>query len=326
MNVLVVGGAGYVGGAVIDRLLAEGLHSVRVYDSLLYEAEYRKPVDFIFGDIREDARLAEQLRWADVVVWLAAVVGDEACSADPELTVAINQDRVEWLVRQFDRRILFLSTCSVYGAGEGLLDEESALNPLSLYARTKLAAEYHLRDSGGAMIFRLATLFGVSDHFSRIRMDLVVNTLTARAFFHRRFTVFGGTQYRPLLHVRDAADAVAANLETTHTGIYNLHQVNLQIAELAAEVARHFPDAAVTRVSTESGDRRTYRASSEKAKQAFGFRPLRTVEEGVREVKGLLEQRRIRDVNNRRYSNASFLKALLDAPATPLGYEIGRKI
>lgn len=326
MNVLVVGGAGYVGGAVTDRLLAAGSHSVRVYDSLLYEAEYRKPVEFVFGDVREDARLAGQLRWADAVIWLAAVVGDQACSTDAELSVAINQQRVEWLARRFDRRILFLSTCSVYGAAEGLLDEESALNPLSLYAQTKLAAERHLEAAPNAMIFRLGTLFGVSDHFSRIRLDLVVNTLTARAFFHRRFTVFGGAQYRPLLHVRDAADAVVDNLQTAHTGVYNLHQVNLEIRELAHLVERQFPGISVSGVNTGPADPRTYRVSSGKAQQIFGFSPRRTVSEGVEEVKQLLEQRRIRDVNNRRYSNADFIKSLLDAPATPLGYEVGRKI
>lgn len=326
MNVLVVGGAGYVGGAVTDRLLTAGSHSVRVYDSLLYEAEYRKPVEFVFGDVREDARLAGQLRWADAVIWLAAVVGDQACSTDAELSVAINQQRVEWLARRFDRRILFLSTCSVYGAAEGLLDEESALNPLSLYAQTKLAAERHLEAAPNAMIFRLGTLFGVSDHFSRIRLDLVVNTLTARAFFHRRFTVFGGAQYRPLLHVRDAADAVVDNLHTAHTGVYNLHQVNLEIRELAHLVERQFPGISVSGVNTEPADRRTYRVSSEKARGTFGFSPSRTVSEGIEEVKQLLEQRRILDVNNRRYSNANFIKSLVEAPATPLGYEVGRKI
>ncbi|MCX6623774.1 MAG: SDR family oxidoreductase [Acidobacteria bacterium] len=325
MNVLVVGGAGYVGGAVTDRLLQTGSHSVRVYDSLLYETEYRKPVEFVYGDIRDQERLEGQLRWADAVIWLAAVVGDEACAADPDLTADINQQRVEWLSRHFDRRILFLSTCSVYGAAEGLLDEEAPLNPLSLYAKTKLAAEQHLRNSP-AMIFRLATLFGVSDHFSRIRMDLVVNTLTARAFFHRRYSIFGGMQYRPLLHVRDAADAIVDNLTTTHAGIFNLHMVNTRIADLAAAIQRHFPGVAVTRVATASQDRRTYQATSDKARRTFGFCPSRSVDSGISEVRTLLEEHRIRDVTNRRYSNASFLKSLLEAPATPLGYELGRKI
>ena len=161
MNVLVVGGAGYLGGAVTD-LLMDSQYNVRVYDSLLYEEEYRKPVDFVFGDVRDAVLLKPQLQWADVVVWLAAIVGDGACAADPELTVDVNEGSVVWLVRNFDRRIIFTSTCSVYGANEGVLDEDSPLNPLSLYARTKLNAERHLANSP-AIIFRLGTLFGVAD-------------------------------------------------------------------------------------------------------------------------------------------------------------------
>src|SRR2546421_2743765 len=172
-NVLVVGGAGYVGGAVTDRLMGSR-HNVRVYDSLLYEDSYRKPVDFVLGDVRDWNRLKSQLEWADVVVWLAALVGDGACSLDPDLTVEINELSVKRLTEEFDGRTIFISTCSVYGAQAGILDEKSPLNPLSLYAVTKLKAETYLRDRN-ALVFRLGTLFGVGDHFSRIRLDLVVN-------------------------------------------------------------------------------------------------------------------------------------------------------
>ena len=145
MNVLVVGGAGYVGGALTD-LLAESEHNVRVYDALLYEECYRKPVDFVFGDIRDREALIEQLRWADVVVWLAALVGDAACALHPEVSRCINQGMVRWMSESFDGRILFLSTCSVYGAQNGLLYETSRTAPLSVYAETKLEAETYLAD------------------------------------------------------------------------------------------------------------------------------------------------------------------------------------
>ncbi|MDP6087764.1 MAG: NAD-dependent epimerase/dehydratase family protein, partial [Nitrospinota bacterium] len=142
LNVLVVGGAGYVGGAVTDLLMKmEKKYNFRVYDRLLYESEYRKDVDFVYGDIRDAEKLEPHLRWADVVVWLAALVGDGACAANPDLTEEINEESVKWLVRNFDRRIIFMSTCSVYGAKEGMLDENSEFNPLSLYAVTKLNVE-----------------------------------------------------------------------------------------------------------------------------------------------------------------------------------------
>ena len=136
-NILIVGGAGYVGGAVTD-LLAGGEHSIRVFDLILYEDSYRKPLDFVYGDVRDKAALEPQLDWADIVIWLAAIVGDGACQLDPDTTIAVNQQTVKWLARKFDGRIVFMSTCSVYGAQNSELDEESDKNPLSLYASTKL--------------------------------------------------------------------------------------------------------------------------------------------------------------------------------------------
>ncbi|MGD8586651.1 MAG: NAD-dependent epimerase/dehydratase family protein, partial [Chloroflexota bacterium] len=120
MNVLVVGGAGYVGGVVTDLLL-DSEHNVRVFDSLLYEEVYRKPVDFIYGDVRDYKTLQAHLAWADAVVWLAALVGDPACALNPDVSVEINQGAVKYLTDHFDGRIVFLSTCSVYGAQTGIL-------------------------------------------------------------------------------------------------------------------------------------------------------------------------------------------------------------
>src|SRR5262245_20519020 len=114
-RVLIVGGAGYVGGWLTDRALEAG-HDVTVYDLLLYEDVYLKPVDFVFGDILDHDRLEPHVRRADVVVWLAALVGDGACALDPELTRKINVDSVRWLTSVYDGRIVFMSSCSVYGA------------------------------------------------------------------------------------------------------------------------------------------------------------------------------------------------------------------
>ncbi|HLK33951.1 MAG TPA: SDR family oxidoreductase, partial [Terriglobales bacterium] len=181
MKVLVVGGAGYLGGAVVDSLLASE-HRPRVYDALVYEECYRKPVDFVYGDVRDRERLADQLAWADAVVWLAAVVGDRACALSPAVTTEVNEKSVSWLANNFTGRIVFTSSCSVYGAQNGgILTEHSSLSPLSLYAATKVSAENHLENKN-AIIFRLGTLFGVSDNFCRLRLDLVVNTFVSQAF------------------------------------------------------------------------------------------------------------------------------------------------
>ncbi len=309
-NVLIVGGAGYVGGAITDLVQADPRFKVRVYDSIVYEDSFRKPVDFVYGDVRDTAKLLPQLKWADCVVWLAALVGDGACAVDPELTKAINQDSVKWLSENFKGRIIFMSTCSVYGAQDAELDESSPATPLSIYASTKLSAETYLKDSN-AIIFRLGTLFGVGDLFSRIRLDHVVNILTVRAATTKKISVFGGNQFRPLLHVKDVARAVVMNLETSHRGIYNLHRQNVRIVDLAYQIRNHFPDCEMETTDLPFQDTRNYRVSSKKAFETFGFQAIHSIDDGIEEVKNLLETGRIKDLNHDRYSNQRFIEKLL---------------
>lgn len=305
MKVLIVGGAGYIGGALTDILL-KTKHELRVYDALLFEESYLKEVPFVYGDVRNKKLLKKQLEWADAVVWLAALVGDGACAINPEISTELNEEMVKWLADNFDGRIVFMSTCSVYGEHDDVLDEQAPTNPLSVYAVTKLAAEQHLKDKN-AIIFRLGTIFGLGDSFARIRLDLVLNTLTTRALIDHKIKVFGGDQWRPLLHVRDAAQAVADNLETKHTGIYNLHQENVKIIDLAREVEKQVPDLEMEIVEIKFQDARNYKVNSDKARNTLGFSPKFTADDGIKEVKKLITEHRIKDVNNPRYSNQSFL-------------------
>jgi nucleoside-diphosphate-sugar epimerase len=305
LKVLVTGGSGYVGGAVTD-ILANSEHDVRVFDALLYEESYRKPGNFIYGDVRDYDLLLPQLKWADAVIWLAALVGDGACALHPDITLQINQESVKFVTKHFDGRIVFLSTCSVYGAQDGELDEESPLNPLSVYASTKLAAEKYLEQKN-AIIFRLGTLFGVGDLFSRLRLDLVVNTLTVRAHQEGRITVYGGNQFRPLLHVRDAAQATVDHLTTAHTGIFNLHRQNVRIIDLAYQVRNHFPDMVIEPVDIKFQDARNYRVTSDKAHEVLGFKPRYLIDDGIEQIKELLVSHRLKAVDNPRYTNQAFL-------------------
>lgn len=309
LRVLVVGGAGYVGGAVTDLLLQTG-HQVRVYDSLLYEECFRKPVDFVCGDVRDQDALRVQLKWADVVVWLAAIVGDGACQLNPELTVNVNEESVRWLAENYDGRIIFMSTCSVYGAQNAELDETAPKNPLSLYAATKLKAESFLENKD-AVVFRLGTLFGVGDLFARIRMDLVVNTLTVRAHTAGKVHVFGGDQFRPLLHVKDVARAVEMSLAGRHTGIYNLARQNVRIIDLAYQIRNHFPDCVIEKTDLPFQDTRNYRVSSRLAADGFGFKSIHSIDDGIEEIKQLVETRRIKNLDDIRYSNHKFLEEQL---------------
>jgi len=319
-KVLVVGGAGYIGGWLTDRIRAEG-HDVRVFDILLYEDQYLKNVDFVHGNVLDRDAVVPQLRWADAVVWLAAMVGDGACALDPDLTRAINVESVRWLADVFEGRIVFMSTCSVYGAQHGLLTEESPLNPLSLYAETKAEAEQAL-DGRDAIVFRLGTIYGVSDEYSRVRMDLVLNLLTVKAVQYKRISVFGGDQYRPLLHVRDVAEAVVPTLLGDQRGIFNLESENVTIRALAERVSAYCPDVEVEYTDLPFQDLRNYRVSSDKARAAFGFDPKLTVEDGIRQIADVVRAGRVRDTSSPRYSNLDFLRPLLVPERSPLGREI----
>jgi len=320
MNILIVGGAGYLGGAITD-LLMQSKHNILVYDILLYEETYRKRVPFIYGDIRNREKLNKYLKWADVVIWLAALVGDPACALNEELTKEINTDSVQYLKNNFKGYIIYMSTCSVYGANEEMLDERSALNPLSLYARTKLRSEQILSDSE-TLIFRLGTLYGISDNFARIRFDLVVNTLIMRAEIHGKINIFGGKQHRPLLHVRDAASIICSSLEKKPKGIYNLHSENTTIIEISDRLKRYFPNLQIEFDKVMFQDNRNYRVSSEKAKNGLGFKPTLTINEGIKELKELLQQGRVKNSFITRFSNYLYLKPLLSEYDSPLGKAI----
>jgi nucleoside-diphosphate-sugar epimerase len=321
-KVLVTGGCGYVGGAVVDTLMAQG-HDVRVYDALLYEEQYRKAVPFVRGDVRDHDRLREHLEWADCVVWLAAIVGDGACALSPEVTLEINQKSVGWLRENFEGRIVFASTCSVYGAQDGELTESSPTNPLSLYAATKLQAEALLADSD-AISFRLGTLFGVGDEYSRIRLDLVVNTLTVRAHERGRISVFGGEQFRPLLHVKDVATMCARAVDQNTRGVYNLTAKNTRIIDIAYQIRGHFPDCVIETSEAMFQDTRNYRVSAARATKELGFRPEHSLDDGIEEIKALLFEGRIRDTGLDRYSNQSFLTNMLEREASALSFGVAK--
>jgi len=305
MKVLIVGGAGYVGGGIVDLLSKD--NEVTVYDSLIYENSYRKNIDFIFGDIRDYKKINNILKQYDAVIWLAALVGDGACAINPSLTHEINSETVKNLVKNFKGKIVFLSTCSVYGAQEGVLDENSEVNPLSEYASSKLVAEKYL-DDADSIIFRLGTLFGVGDQFSRIRLDLVVNILTTKAYIDKKMSVFGGEQWRPLLHVKDVANAIGHTLDTQTNGIFNLHYKNFKIIEIANEIKNKISNVDIETTPLPFQDARNYQVSSDKLKDVTGFEANVDLKQGINEMHQLISSNRIKDINDPRYSNQNFLQ------------------
>jgi nucleoside-diphosphate-sugar epimerase len=312
MKILVVGGAGYVGGAITDLLLKKNRkYNIIVYDNLLYEESYLKDCHFVNGDVRDKKKILTYLKWADVVIWAAALVGDGACSINPDLTLDINLKTVKFLVKNFNRRIIFFSTCSVYGAQDGILNENSPTKPLSVYANSKLMAEKILINKN-AIIFRLGTLFGIADKFSRIRMDLVVNILVAKAIQLKKISVFGGDQYRPLLHVKDVARVVELAIQSKKKGIYNLHCYNAAIYEIATKIKKYFRNVKILKVDMKFEDLRNYRVNSDKAIKDLKFKPIYNLDYGIVELIALIKGKRIKDINNPRYTNQVYLNKFID--------------
>jgi len=307
-KVLVVGGAGYIGGLTVDFLTQEG-YDVTVFDGLFYESRYLKPCKFVYGDIRNTSHLLEVAKEFNTIVYLSALVGDAACQVDLEHTENINHLAVKNFVTALDpgKRFIFISTCSVFGAQEGMLDENSSTNPLSAYASTKLKAEKWVQDYGG-LIFRLGTVYGVGDPFSRIRLDLVVNVLTLRAIKNKKISIFGGEQWRPIISVYDVAKYITEACGSGHTGIYCLGQENVHLADLGRRVAGLIPGTVLELNDIPFQDFRNYRVDNSKSIRDFKHKPEKTVETEVTVLAKLLKENRIQNPEAEIYHNGIFLK------------------
>lgn len=317
-NVLVIGGAGYIGSVLVRKLLARG-YQVTVLDALLYGDESIRELygqagfELVHGDLRNIEAVTHAMQYADAVVHLGALVGDPACALDERLTLEINLAATRMLAeaaRGFGiERFLFASTCSVYGASDELLDERSALNPVSLYARTKIASERLLLAlSGGDFaptILRFATIYGLSP---RPRFDLVVNLLAARAACEKQITILGGEQWRPFVHVDDVAECLVTCLEAPLAAIrgrvFNVgsDEQNYRIAALGDLIQALVPGTEVVRQG-DDGDRRNYRVSFARIRRELGFVPRRTVADGILEIKAAVQDGRIADYRLGIYSN-----------------------
>lgn len=323
-TVLLVGGAGYIGSIVARRLLESGC-KVRMLDRLVYgyaaiEDILQHPnFQLIVGDCRNIQTVVRAVKGTTTIIDLAAIVGDPACEEDRQTALETNYAATRMLIEIAKgfriRRFLFASSCSVYGATDTVVDEESPTSPISLYAQTKVDSEQALlrarNEFFNPTILRFATVFGFSH---RPRFDLVVNLLTAKAHQEGAITIFNGTQWRPFIHVRDAADAILhvmnAPLGLVSGQIFNVGSpdLNYTLAQVADKIREEFPATRVEHV--ENTDRRNYRVSFNKIRSQLGFDCGRTLEDGIRELKKAFEERRIVDYRDICYDNKKFLEAI----------------
>jgi len=320
-KILIVGGAGYLGSVLCASLLQRG-YAVRIMDNFLYgrhsldRMPFPQNMEVIEGDLRNIHTCVSTLDGVHAVVLLAAIVGDPASKIRPREAIETNVIAAQALAaackHQCIDRFLYASTCSVYGLGEKLLDEESALQPVSLYARTKIASEKMILSMGddcfAPTILRMGTLYGYSP---RMRFDLVVNTMTMHARTERKIRVFGGKQWRPLLSVQDAAQAYVRCLESDISKVGNqvfnigCDEQNYQVEQIARIISETIGNIAVQH-DNESLDSRDYRVSFKKAIHVLGFQAKDSVEAACRKIYSNLEQGLIPDPSQKIYYNHFF--------------------
>ncbi len=323
MNILVTGGAGYLGSVLIPKLLARG-HRVRVLDVGYFGVGHlralRPPVELVREDIRRvglDADFRRQLlEGCEGIVHLAAVSNDPSAELNPALTEEINFQATRVLAeeaRQRGIRFIFSSSCSVYGEAPGEIDEEGKVNPLTVYAISKIKAEKALLElsttSWSPVILRNGTLFGYSP---RMRFDLVVNIFSLYSALHNEIRIFGdGQHWRPFLHVSDCARAFIHFVEKTERRYpcYNIAHENKRVIDLAEIFQRLNPRLKVVKLSVSDHDLRNYRVSVRRM-QEEGFRTRVDLEMGAEEMIDAIVSGLIPDPESIYYRNAKWLKEL----------------
>lgn len=296
MKILITGGAGYLGSVIVERLLNVG-YEVIVLDkllfnqtSLLHYTSWPK-FKFIYGDVRNEVLLKKLCDEADVIIPLAAIVGFPACAADPKLAKEVNFNQIVNIVRFTTgkgKKILYPNTNSGYGIGEGQTEctEESPLNPISIYGQTKCEAENFLKTSTDAIIFRLATVFGVSP---RMRTDLLVNDFTYKAITDKYIVVFEKSFKRNFIHVEDVASVFLfmVNHYDEYKGeVFNigLSDANLSKQELLEKIQGHVKDFAVVYDDYyEDPDKRNYIVSNAKIEET-GWLPQWDLDRGIKQL------------------------------------------
>ena len=294
-NILVTGGAGYLGSILVPELLKKGYH-VTVLDLMIYGQSsllnvcYDKNLTVICGDCRNEKILKSALENQDIIIPLAAIVGFPACERDKIAAVSTNLEAIRLLLRlcKPEQRIIFPCTNSGYGHGQGEnhCTEESPLQPISLYGKTKVEAERLVLERGNSVAFRFATLFGASP---RMRTDLLVNDFVYRAVNDRSLVVFEGDFVRNYLHVRDAAKAFVFAIEhfeqmKGQTFNCGLSDSNLTKLELCERIKAKLPDFEyISAQFATDPDKRNYFVSNAKI-EALGFCPEYSVDDGIVEL------------------------------------------
>jgi nucleoside-diphosphate-sugar epimerase len=309
MNILVTGGAGYLGSTMVPDLLAAG-HKVTVLDNFMFDqaslnhACNNPNFNVVKGDIRIESIMAPLMRKADIIIPLAALVGAPLCNLDPVGATTINHDAISMMIKNLskDQIVLMPTTNSAYGTGDdnNFCTEESPLRPISQYAIEKVAIEKELMHHENAISFRLATVFGMSP---RMRIDLLVNDFTYRAVKDGFVVLFESHFKRNYVHVRDVSRAfqhAIKNFDSMKGQIYNvgLSDANVSKKELCERIHKYVPN--FTFIDAQVGkdpDQRNYIVSNAKI-ESTGYKTINSLDSGIVElIKGFAM------IKNTKYGN-----------------------
>lgn len=317
-RVLIIGGAGYIG-SVLARKLIDAGYKVRVMDILLYGDGSIKGLynnedfEFIRGDCRNMQDVISALDDIDAVVHLGEIVGDPACSLNPDFTIDVNYMATKTLAEaccyQGIGRFIFSSSCSVYGINEGQVDEKSDLKPVSLYAKCKVESEKAILSIKDAhfspVILRLATVYGFS---YRPRFDLVINLLVAKAIKEKKIEIHGGEQWRPFVSTTDVAGAVMSALKAdpkiSTRQVFNIgsNEQNYRLSEVGLLLKEAFPDISVE-LKRDIVDKRNYRVKFDKVGEFLGFKCKSRALDEIIKLKDYIVNSADINVDDPRFSN-----------------------
>lgn len=319
-KVLVTGGAGYIGNHLVRDLLNDG-YNVIVLDNFSFGSNSLNDIidnerlTLIEGNIENIRDIFRSVNNVNYVIALAAIVGDPACGIDIEDTMIVNYESTKILVEACNyfgvEKLVFASSCSVYGAtiDGNLLDENSKLNPVSLYARTRIFSENYILDNAinfSPTILRLSTVFGYSD---RMRFDLVVNLFAIKALIENKIEIFGGNQWRPFVHCKDVAKAFKLVIETDNkivrNKIYNVgnESLNFTIEQISNLVKEILPNT-IIKNNGEIDDPRNYKVSFSKIQRDLKFIPEYNIVSGIKEIlENVVKKPFLKSYKNEIFSN-----------------------
>ena len=308
MKLLITGGAGYIGSVITNLALQNG-YKVRVVDTLWFKKDiplihFNNPnYEFIKGNICDKNTVKKIIKNVDFIINAAAVVGDPASKKFPDLTYKTNYEACKNLAELTRKNkikgFIFFSTCSNYGIANGLANEETELNPLSIYAKAKVKAEEYLMNKIKGLnwiVCRLATVYGVSP---RMRFDLTVNDFTMNAYMKKYLDIFLPYSHRPYIHVYDVAKIIMEllkNFEKVKNNVFNIgfNGENYQKIQIANIVKENIPDTKIEIVKTGS-DLRDYQVDFSKLKKFLNIKNTYTIKNGVEEILEMLKNKIITD-------------------------------